>query len=163
MIATAQDLTCDVRVDCDGWAEIEPGPIVELCFHAVRKTNATASRPVSVLFTDDAAMAEMNEVYRAKTGPTNVLSFPAGDGVLGDEAYLGDIALALETARSEAAVRGVSLRDHAAHLLVHGMLHLIGYDHEDEAAAAAMEAEETRILQSIGASDPYAAGLIEER
>lgn len=163
MSAAAQDLTCDVRVDCDGWTEIEPGPLAELCFHAVRKTNAAAARPVSVLFTDDGAMAAMNETYRGKTGPTNVLSFPAGDAVPGEEAYLGDIALALETARNEAAARGVGLRDHAAHLLVHGMLHLIGYDHEDEAAAAAMEAEETRILQSIGASDPYAAGLTEER
>ena len=151
------DDICDVRVDCEGWAEIEPSALSEYCLRAVRRRHSAASRLVSVLFTDNAAMAALNAEFRGKDGPTNVLSFPAGETVGPGETYLGDIALGLEIADEEAAARGVSLRDHAAHLLVHGMLHLIGYDHGDDAAAAAMEGEESIILKMIGVPSPYDA------
>ncbi len=155
MIAT-DETVCDVRVDCDGWAEIEPEALCELCFRAVRRRCADAKNAVSVLFTDNAAIAALNAEFRGMDRPTNVLSFPAGDAPLPGLDYLGDIALALEISRLEATDRGVSLRDHAAHLLVHGMLHLIGYDHEEEADAAAMEAQESAVLATLGVPDPYA-------
>ncbi len=147
---------CDVRVDCGGWTEIEPDVLAERCIRAVREACAAAERPVSVLFTDNAAMASMNAAFRGKDDPTNVLSFPAGDPTPRG-GYLGDIALGFEISRDEAAARGVSLRDHAAHLLVHGMLHLLGYDHAEEAAAVTMEAHESRVLAMLGVPDPYAA------
>ena len=157
MIALAEDGVCDVRVDCDGWVEIEPGPLSELCILAVRKRCATATGAVSILFTDNEAMAALNASFRGKDRPTNVLSFPAGASPAPGHEFLGDIALALEISREEAAERGVTLRDHAAHLLVHGMMHLIGYDHEKEADAAAMEAQESAVLATLGVPDPYAA------
>ncbi len=156
MMAIMQDAICDVRIDCEGWEEIEPAALAEMCARAVAAFHPKAGGPVSVLFTDDEAMKGLNASYRSKEGATNVLSFPAGDALPPGETYLGDIALGLEICQSEAAARGVSLRAHAAHLIVHGVLHLIGYDHQSDDDAAAMEAEESRILARLGVPDPYA-------
>lgn len=156
MIAFAENAVCDVRVDCDGWAGIEPRALSELCFLAVQKRFPVMKGAVSVLFTDNAAIAALNASFRGKDGPTNVLSFPGGDAPQQEQRFLGDIALALEISRSEAEDRGVTLRDHAAHLLVHGMMHLIGYDHDEEAAAAVMEEQESAVLATLGVPDPYA-------
>lgn len=111
---------------------------------------------VSVLLGDDAAIAAMNAQFRGKAGATNVLSFPparAGDG--GDR-FLGDIALAAETIVEEAEFQGKRFEHHAAHLVVHGFLHLLGYDHMQPADAEKMEARERAILAAIGIDDPYA-------
>jgi probable rRNA maturation factor len=119
---------------------------------------------VSVLFTGDAEVHALNAEWRGKDKPTNVLSFPmlersdlldlAPDG---PPELLGDIALAHETCAREAADKGIALEDHAAHLIVHGLLHLAGYDHETgEAEAQAMEALETNVLALMGLADPYA-------
>lgn len=156
MTMTAQDDICDVRIDCDGWDEIEPAALAEMCIRAVAAVHPKADGPVSVLFTDDEAMKALNAAYRGKDRATNVLSFPAGDDLPPGEAYLGDIALGIETCRAEAAARDVSLRAHAAHLIIHGVLHLIGYDHDDDADAAVMEAQESIILARLGVPDPYA-------
>jgi len=117
----------------------------------------------SVLFTSDEEVQVLNRQWRAKDKPTNVLSFPmiGRDDLLalapsGAPEMLGDLALASETCTREAAEKGVPIEDHATHLIVHGLLHLAGLDHETgEAEAEAMEALETRILASIGISDPY--------
>ena len=112
---------------------------------------------VSVLFTDDEAVRELNRDWRGKDRPTNVLSFPA-EPVPGlpDEAQpLGDLALAWETCAREAAERGVAPLDHTAHLLVHGLLHLLGYDHRDGEQATAMEALEARAMAALGLHAPY--------
>ncbi len=113
---------------------------------------------VSVLFTDDAHIAALNQRWRDKSGPTNVLSFPtAGRQSHPEEAaQLGDIVLGFETVTKEAAEAGLTLADHITHLLVHGLLHLLGYDHEEEQAAEAMEALETEILATLGIANPYA-------
>jgi probable rRNA maturation factor len=111
---------------------------------------------VSLLLGDDASVAALNQQFRGKNGPTNVLSFPpglAGPG-LGD--YLGDIALAAETIVEEANFQGKRFEHHAAHLAVHGFLHLLGYDHDDQADAEAMETRERAILAVVGIDDPYA-------
>jgi probable rRNA maturation factor len=114
------------------------------------------SGSVSLLLGDDASIAALNQQFRGKNGPTNVLSFPpalTGEG-LGD--FLGDIALAAETIVEEANFQGKRFENHAAHLAVHGFLHLLGYDHDDPAEAEAMEARERAILATVGIEDPYA-------
>lgn len=119
---------------------------------------------VGVRLTDDAEVQALNRDYRGKDKPTNVLSFaqyePADFAMLGNtddgEILLGDIVLALETCTREAADRGITVADHATHLIVHGMLHLLGYDHQDDASGDAMEAMETKALATLGLADPYA-------
>jgi probable rRNA maturation factor len=117
----------------------------------------------SLLFTDDAEVRTLNRAWRGKDRPTNVLSFPMltradllNLAAAGPPELLGDIALAYETCVREAAEKGAALEAHAAHLIVHGLLHLAGYDHETSPAdAAAMEALEIKALASLGFADPY--------
>jgi probable rRNA maturation factor len=125
---------------------------------------ATSARPVeiSVLLTGDAAVRNLNAEYRGKHQPTNVLSFPMVDAedlrdtnIVGPELLLGDIILARGVCEAEAAEKGLSLDDHAAHLLIHGTLHLLGYDHHEEKDAADMEAREVRALHRLGIANPY--------
>ena len=111
----------------------------------------------SILFTDDTAAAQLNKEWRGKDYATNVLSFPAGAMPLpvGEARPLGDIVLAAGVVAREATERGKTLPDHAAHLIIHGLLHLLGYDHEDGGEADAMERLEAEILKGLGISDPY--------
>jgi probable rRNA maturation factor len=109
---------------------------------------------VVVLLTSDEAVAELNQQFRGKAGPTNVLSFPASTN---PENHLGDVALAHGVCAREAAEQGKTLEQHLAHLVVHGVLHLLGYDHETDGEAEAMEALERSILESLGVPDPYAS------
>lgn len=109
---------------------------------------------VSLLLGDDHGVQALNRDFRGKDKPTNVLSFPPS--VFGaDPDFLGDIALAAETIAQEAEFQGKSFDNHAAHLVVHGFLHLLGYDHEDDADAVKMESREREILASLGIEDPY--------
>ena len=117
-------------------------------------TAEDVSGSVSLLLGDDAAIAGLNVQFRGKDGPTNVLSFPPAPE--SEAGFLGDIALASETIAREAASQGKSFEAHAAHLVVHGFLHLLGYDHENEQDAEAMEAREREILKTLGVADPYA-------
>lgn len=119
-----------------------------------------------VLGCDDTRIAALNQAFREKPGPTNVLSWPAEELARGPGEppappkgpELGDIAIAWETCQREAAEQGKSPEDHVTHLLVHGLLHLLGHDHIDERDAALMEAREVEILRDLGIDDPYAAG-----
>ncbi|MFT3964304.1 MAG: rRNA maturation RNase YbeY [Sphingobium sp.] len=120
---------------------------------------------LSVRLADDEEVQALNAAYRGKDKPTNVLSFPMlqpgfmeATGMADDgEILVGDVVLAYETCAREAAEKGVSMSDHAVHLMVHGVLHLLGYDHvEDEAEAREMEEMETRALAQLGIADPYA-------
>ena len=112
---------------------------------------------VSLLFTDDESVRVINAEWRKIDKPTNVLSFPAFPLEPGGKPgpMLGDIILAEETIRREALELDKSFDDHLTHLLVHGFLHLFGYDHVNDADAERMEALETRILADLGVSDPY--------
>ncbi|WP_340116463.1 rRNA maturation RNase YbeY [Pelagibius sp. 7325] len=113
---------------------------------------------VSLVFTDDAEQRVLNRDYRHKDSTTNVLSFPNMDDDLvpaGEPRLLGDVVLARETVAREAAEQGKSLADHTTHLLVHGVLHLLGHDHQDTEEAAVMEALERHILAGLGIADPY--------
>lgn len=130
----------------------------EILSRALAAAAATenAGGSVSVLLGDDASIAALNKQFRGKDGATNVLSFPAAPDTPGAEGFLGDIALAAETIAAEAEFQGKSFDNHAAHLIVHGFLHLLGYDHLTEAEAEAMETRERAILKSLGIDDPYA-------
>ncbi len=112
---------------------------------------------VSLLAADDARIAALNATFRGVAGPTNVLSWPSDEGPTApDEArFLGNLALAYDTCLAEAGTAGIAPADHVAHLVTHGVLHLLGHDHADDAQAAAMEALETKILASLGIADPY--------
>ena len=118
----------------------------------------------TIVLTDDAEMAELNRTWRGKDAPTNVLSFPAGE-VPGEPGPLGDIVIAFETTERESNDENIAFADHVSHLVVHGVLHLLGLDHMQDDDAERMEALEIRALASIGVADPYkgesATGLAE--
>lgn len=118
----------------------------------------------SLVLTDDAMVRRLNRDYRGQDKATNVLSFASLDGEEPDTGasggrpvLLGDLVVALETTAAESARSGKSLADHFCHLIVHGMLHLLGYDHQTESQAERMEELEVRILRELGIGDPYAA------
>jgi probable rRNA maturation factor len=159
-----------VAIPCSQWAEALP-MAEELCQHVVLA--ALAGSPdalpegsldrleVSLVLADDAMVQTLNRQYRGQDKATNVLSFAALDGEedapLSDgPLLLGDVVLAFETTSREAAAEAKTLNDHLSHLLVHGVLHLLGYDHLEEAEAEEMEEQERRILAGLGIADPYA-------
>lgn len=111
---------------------------------------------ISVLLTDDAEQRELNAQWRGKDSATNVLSFPQIEPFGPVMGLLGDITLARETLEREAAELDKSLEDHFTHLMVHGFLHILGYDHLEEDEALQMEGLETQILAGLGIDDPYA-------
>jgi probable rRNA maturation factor len=155
-------LDFDLTIEAGDWpAEPVLTALVEQAL-AAAFAEFGADRPgeseLGVVFTDDARIRELNAGWRCKDQATNVLSFPAfpetKSGPL--PPLLGDIVLAAETVASEAALEGKRMENHISHLVVHGLLHLVGYDHEDEAEAEAMEALERRILARLAIPDPYA-------
>lgn len=115
---------------------------------------------VSIRLTDDAELRELNRLYRGKDAPTNVLSFPGDDPAApplpGQPLLLGDIVVALETTAREAAEQAKPVAAHLAHLIVHGVLHLLGHDHLEDDEAQVMERLEARVLAGLGHPDPYA-------
>lgn len=153
-------------IDIEDWPEGEWEALAARTADAVAGAEPALANPrlgASLLFTSDAEVHALNREWRGKDRPTNVLSFPmlARDDLLslapkGPPVMLGDIALAHETCAREAADKGISLDDHAAHLIVHGLLHLAGHDHvgSDEQAEA-MEALEIKALAILGIADPY--------
>lgn len=135
---------------------------------AASRHSALAESPIaieiSVKLTDDEEVRSLNASFRDKDKATNVLSFPMLDSALlaalatagGGEVLLGDVVLASEVCAAEAQAKGIGKADHAAHLIVHGTLHLLGYDHEEgDAEAEAMEALERDALKALGIADPY--------
>jgi probable rRNA maturation factor len=162
--------TVAVTIAAPVWQAVVDDP-EELCRQAVRATLCRvaptpwlAAAEVSLLLCDDATMRRLNARYRRQDRATNVLSFPALE-LDPDRApptpgpippLLGDIAIAAGTVRAEAAADRKPPADHLRHLVVHGCLHLLGYDHQDTAGAARMEGLERAILAALGISDPYA-------
>jgi probable rRNA maturation factor len=147
----------EVEIDDEAWTAALPdaAAVVE---RAATAALGSVEGDVVVLLTDDTAVRDLNARFRDKDGPTNVLSFPAAEMTLpGHAPHLGDLVLAFGVCAAEAGAQGKSLADHLAHLTVHGILHLLGRDHEAEAEAEEMEAEERTILASLGVADPYRA------
>lgn len=144
-------LTVAVSIEHPFWSARADGLVAAL--QAAAGAEAAAGE-ASLLLTGDAAIRELNRTWRGKDKPTNVLSFPAPSRP--GARFFGDIVLAAETIAAEAGAQGKTVDAHAAHLVVHGFLHLLGYNHEDPAEAEAMEGRERAILASLGISDPYA-------
>ena len=157
----------ELDIEIDGWPEAADwAALADRAVEAasgVEPALANARLTASMLFTIDEEVHALNKEWRGKDKPTNVLSFPmleredllalAQDG---PPEMLGDLALAYETCEREAAEKGIALGDHAAHLIVHGLLHLAGHDHvESDAQAEAMEALEIAALAKLGIADPY--------
>ncbi|MFT5485837.1 MAG: putative rRNA maturation factor [Paracoccaceae bacterium] len=166
----APEIEIDILLDAGDWRATLPfaQDIASAAAEAALRdaavmTGAGAAIELSILLTDNAAIAELNSQWRGKAGPTNVLSFPADSDAgspglpVGAPVLLGDVAVALETLTAEAGDAGIAPEDHLRHLVVHGVLHLCGYDHENDADADRMESREIVILKALGVSDPYAA------
>ena len=154
----------DIRVPSSLWRELPRarGLARETIAACVAETEMREGAEVSLCLADDARLRALNLRWRGKDAPTNVLSFPSAvPDRSGEEPTLGDIALAYETLKREAEDLDVPLADHYRHLVAHGFLHLIGYDHEKDEEAERMEALETRILARLGAADPYALKVVE--
>lgn len=143
----------EIEVEAEAWTSAVP-ETEALVERAARAALGTVEGDVVVLLTDDDAVRELNARFRDKDKPTNVLSFPAPENAA---PHLGDIVLAYGVCSAEAQVQGKTLPDHLSHLVVHGVLHLLGRDHEDDGEADEMEAEEREILAQIGIADPYIA------
>jgi probable rRNA maturation factor len=144
----------DLIVDAENWpSEDELLHVGEQAISSAFTTlGIESSDAFCVLFTDDAEMLELNTQFRNRASATNVLAFPAADSDVG---FLGDIALGQETVFREAQEKSIPVIHHIAHLVVHGFLHLQGYDHQTEAEAEQMESLERQALQNMGIADPY--------
>ena len=151
--ATRREPCLSLRIADPAWRLAVPRAV-----QLVRRAAATAltlatpaqqAREAAILLADDATVRPLNAAWRGKDKPTNVLSFP------GTGAQLGDIVIARETVLAEAAAEAKAPADHLAHLVVHGVLHLLGYDHETDAEAAIMEEAEIRLLATLGIGNPY--------
>ncbi|MFX0541213.1 rRNA maturation RNase YbeY [Roseovarius sp. S4756] len=159
----------DVMIEDRRWRALDLEPLAERAGRAALKHLRLdpAAFEISLLACNDARIAALNEDFRGKPQPTNVLSWPSGErgaARAGDvpglpdpaaDAELGDIAIAYETCAREAEAGGKPLADHATHLIVHAVLHLLGYDHIRDEDAMLMEACEVAILCKLGISDPY--------
>jgi probable rRNA maturation factor len=119
---------------------------------ALRVSGFKGKSGLTVLLSSDTKLKELNRDFRGKNKPTNVLSFPAPAN---PDGYRGDIAIAYGVTRKEAEAAGKRFTDHASHLVVHGVLHLAGYDHETDSDAGKMEPLEVKILKRLGIADPY--------
>ncbi|HEX6441207.1 MAG TPA: rRNA maturation RNase YbeY [Stellaceae bacterium] len=166
--AQAEDCDIEVTVPAAAWLGIcadaeaiasTAGRLALAAAIAGREPPAHSRLVIGIRLTDDAEQRRLNHAYRGKDAATNVLSFalcalddpmPPGSPVL-----LGDVVLAYETVRREAEEQGKPVADHLSHLVVHGVLHLLGFDHGSDTEAVAMEAREVEILARMGVPDPY--------
>lgn len=154
------NVACDVIVDEPRWSQqLEPELLVDKVVRKVIDMLNPQLHPhaeVCFSFSNDKRVQELNSLWRSKDTPTNVLSFPASHGDnLRASPLLGDVIMAYETIDREAGEEGKLLVSHTAHMVVHGMLHLIGYDHETDEDAQEMENLESQILVDLGYPDPW--------
>jgi probable rRNA maturation factor len=158
---SAQRIEIELALSCRAWRKALPDAAA-LAEEAARAALA-AAKPrlasvveVTLVLGDDALVRALNRRWRRRDAATNVLSFATGEIAAPDRPQLlGDVVLAYETVAREAAAQGKTLADHLRHLVAHGVLHLLGWDHEGDAEAARMEALERRILRRLGVADPY--------
>ncbi|MFN3312826.1 MAG: rRNA maturation RNase YbeY [Hyphomonas sp.] len=143
----------DLLVEDDRWTGL--GDLEALCrkaLDAAAGQTASDTGRIAILLADDAALQALNREFRGKDKPTDVLSFPS---LPMDRPFLGDIAITYDISAADAAEQGKTIRDHLCHLIIHGYLHLLGYDHEADTEADEMEALETMALASLGIANPY--------
>ncbi len=146
----------DIVIDDENWLSALPRleAIVARCFETVAAREPKVQGAVALLLGDDAGIRDLNKRFRGQDKATNVLSFPSDEGSGG---FLGDIVIAYGVSVREAGENHAPLEGYVAHLLVHGLLHLVGYDHETDAEAEIMESLEAEILDALGVYNPYAA------
>lgn len=153
----------DIAIEAEGWSALEaPEALAKAVVGAAVEAGALSLAPgaeISIVLCGDNFIADLNKRWRGIDRPTNVLAFPSSTDPAAAP-VLGDIVIAFETAAQEAVAAEITLRDHVAHLVAHGFLHLVGYDHVDEVEAEEMEMLETRILAMLGIADPYGGGLV---
>ena len=158
-------LAIETLIECAGWSALpDLENSIAGCLLATieeSKDELPDNAVVSLLFCDDERIRELNREFRGQDKATNVLSFP-GPEPLESARFLGDIAVAFETVAREGREQHKSLDHHCRHMIVHGFLHLLGYDHEDEAEAEAMEDLEIRVLHRLGIENPYRGDQSEE-
>ena len=151
----------DVTVALKKWGTAV-ADVENVCRRAAAEALAVSDRArakieISVLLCDDDTVSRLNDEFRGHARPTNVLSFPIGSAQFGPQSLLlGDVAIAFETVAAEAVSSQLSIADHLTHLVVHGVLHLLGYDHHIPREADKMEALEVEILDRLGVDNPYA-------
>lgn len=151
----------DIAIEDERWSEKLPhlqALSEEIIEHSLRATEFPddAVMEINIVFESDAFIQNLNKQYRGKDKPTNVLSFPQiNDISAAQTGNLGDIVLAYETVEHESEEQGKTFEHHTQHLLVHGVLHLLGFDHENDDEAEEMEGLEIEILQALGIKNPY--------
>jgi probable rRNA maturation factor len=167
-VSSMSEITIEINIEEEEWQKTCPNAeriikeAATAALHGAGIAGKAQSIEVSVLLTNDEYIQSLNHNYRDKDKPTNVLSFPLEEFVAGNYAdvggdiAIGDIIFALETISREAQEQTKSMEEHLAHLAVHGTLHLIGYDHENDHDAEIMEALEVTILAGLGIANPYA-------
>lgn len=153
-------ISIEISIESEGWSSesILEALVRRALSMAIEETRVQLAEDaeVSLVFTSDASVRELNKVWRQQDKPTNVLSFPAAEPhQLPTSALVGDIVVARETVAREADAEGKTFDAHLTHLIVHGFLHLVGFDHETDEEAEEMEALETRVLARLGIPDPY--------
>jgi probable rRNA maturation factor len=153
--AVANALKIDIRIDSDLWTETKKvKATVRRAITQAAAALSTTGADLAILLTDDSAIRLLNRQWRGIDAATNVLSFPT-KGAGGEPPLIGDIVLAYETIAREARAERKQFAHHVAHLAVHGFLHLMGYDHERDEEAEAMEAAERKILRRLAIPEPY--------
>lgn len=143
----------EVEIEAEAWSAALPGAEGFVRQAAQAALGDHSPSGVTVLLTDDDTVRDLNLRFRGADKPTNVLAFPAAAN---PEGVLGDIALAFGVCEREALAQRKTLADHLRHLVIHGVLHLLGYDHQDDTQASVMEAHERELLAGLGVPDPYA-------
>ncbi|TAN55269.1 MAG: rRNA maturation RNase YbeY [Rhodospirillales bacterium] len=158
-------LTANLRIEEPGWRKVlkNPAKLLTAAAKAALQTGAPeleGKADIAILLSNDAEVQALNKMWRGPDKPTNVLSFPALPEASppGGPVFLGDLVLALETVEREAKAQGKSVEAHAAHLVIHGVLHLLGFDHMDAKQARGMERLEQDVMARLGYPDPYLEG-----
>lgn len=151
------DIAVADNVECDQAALSELARVAIAAAVQTAEPNMPENSELSVYLADDMVLQKLNKEWREKDSPTNVLSFPTRELIVGEcaDIMLGDIVISLETAEREAGLENRSFNDHFSHLIIHGFLHLFGYDHEIDKEAETMETLEIKILADIGIANPY--------
>lgn len=158
LLAGPAEFCAEILVEDERWHRCNPLDVVDVVLHAMVAGGLTgpgAARS-EIVFTTDDAIRSLNKTFRGKDAPTNVLAFPSGEAEdAGSPRDLGSVALAYDVMMREADERGIPIGHHTTHLTLHGLLHLLGFDHMEEAERLAMEAAEIDILAGLGIPDPY--------
>ena len=141
----------EIEVEDEAWTSALPD-VEAVVERAAKAALGVVEGDVVILLTDDGAIQDLNARFRDKDRPTNVLSFPAAESAF---PHLGDVVLAFAYCEAEAKAQGKTLSDHLSHLVIHGILHLLGHDHMEDEEAEEMEGEERSILSGLGIADPY--------